>query len=330
MAGFNAQAVSTSLKLADAFGLQVDPASLAIEDNPDPQALSFGIEVEVPWSSYFPTLWKQFGLDRRRVCDLDPGELTSLSCQCANLEAELRPLLNRTVACGVPRGNDRYWEFSLRPVHDVDLLLEQVRLLGAAGVLPRDRGHSLHVTIGGLPRIPAVYYLAMVLEAHFVAPGRIESGVIQSLSRIHTGWARKGHAGILEKRSSELEGAAQVAVELRMLQLPQTQEAFGELLHAVQWGARAIDQWVRRSRGETHDEGMAAAWACFQHDAKRVLAENGLPDRLWSTGRNTDTQLSLWLRFCEALPAIKASLQLPHLGHAEQSPELLHLRLRQS
>ncbi len=113
---------------------------------PSPGVHTIGIEVEVPWSSYFPGLWKEYGLDQRKVSALSADELADLGRRCGDLEVDLLPQLRKTVECGVPRGNDRYWEFSLNPAHDAGLLVEQVRLLSAAGVLPRDRKHSLHVT----------------------------------------------------------------------------------------------------------------------------------------------------------------------------------------
>lgn len=294
MTEFDLAARQACLDLAEAFSLE---ASLP---EPSPGAQSIGIEVEVPWSSYFPGLWEEYGLDQRKVSALGPDELTELGRRCTELELDLLPRLRKTVECGVPRGNDRYWEFSLNPAHDTGLLVEQVRLLSAAGVLPRERKHSLHVTVGDMPRCEDLYYLCTLLEVEFVDPQRIRDGINQTRSAIHTGWARKGLAGIFEKGASDLKGGATRAAEIRMLQLPQDDAGFASLMARVQWGVNAIAD-CRAGR----DTLAAAMWRITLARTKKMLADQGLPLENWSRGGQN---YEIWDRFVEAMPRLRLAL----------------------
>ena len=117
-------------RLAAAFNLVTCATVLRDEGVPDTLP-TIGIEVEVPFSSYFPGLWRSYGLDRRPLRDMEAHELHAFSTECAAAEVTLRRRLALTVECGVPRGADRYWEFSFAPVRSVGLLVEQVRLQSA-------------------------------------------------------------------------------------------------------------------------------------------------------------------------------------------------------
>lgn len=150
-----------------------------------------GLEIEVPHSSYFPDLWKAWGLHDRRVNDLNPEELAAFGHELAILEAPLREKLELSVECGIPRGNDRYWEFALNPVLDLGLAWEQTELLTLAGLLPRARRQALQATLGNLALSPDAYYFARVLEALYVEPTRIISGARAASATIFTGWGAK-------------------------------------------------------------------------------------------------------------------------------------------
>lgn len=264
-------------------------------------AVSIGMEIEVPWSSYFPDLWSKYGLAGRRISALDPQDLKSLTDECSVIEESLLPKLRQTIACGIPRGNDRYWEYAFRPVHDTALLVEQVQLLTAAGLLPRDKKHALHITVGGIPRCTSLYYLSMLLELEFVDPKRIQHGVELTKNTIYTGWARKGLAGILQKQAHELEGGCLVASEIRMLQLPCTDLEFSRLMDTFQWGANAIYD-IRQ--GE--DTEAADQWRSFEASAVSILKKHGLPNSNWM---KEGVQYEIWDRFCAAMPAMRDELR---------------------
>lgn len=263
-----------------------------------------GIEIEVPWSSYFPELWEKYGLAERKIYSLPADELNMLNAECAKLEIDLQPRLHKTVECGVPRGNDRYWEFAFRPVSEGALVVEQTSLMTEAGVLPRDKGHALHITVGEIPRCTALYQLSMLLEAEFVDPERIRHGIAQMSKKIHTGWGRKGSSGIFEKGPEELQGGASVASELRMLQLPASDHDFGRLMDTVQWSVNAI-----QDRRQGLDTTAASQWQEFEVRAAGVLHSHGLSNANWfKSGPNGGIDHAAWARFGERLEEIRLDL----------------------
>jgi hypothetical protein len=280
--------------------------------------VSIGLEIEVPHSAYFPELWARWQLHGRRVADLEPQALAQFGRELAELEQPLRTRLAQTVACGVPRGNDRYWEFSLEPVCDLGLAWEQVELLTASSVLPRDRRHALHATLGDVRRTSDVYYLAMVLEILHVQPGRIGAGVAATRERIFTGWGRKGLSGVFEKGQSELRAGAAVAVELRTLQLPQGRDEWVSMAGLLRAGADAI---ANRQAGhvDEHTEWFGDVRAA----ADEALATCGLPaNNWWTGGLDGGIQYDTWDRFTKAMPRLRDMLEpvierRPH-GHKRQ------------
>ncbi len=293
MSPLDSHAMGVCEKLAATFGLE-SPATEACT----PGRVSIGVEIEVPWSSYFPDLWEKYRLAELRVGDLPPSELDALQADCFEIEKILLPRLQATVECGIPRGNDRYWEFAFRPVYETSLLARQVELLTQAGLLPRDKRHSLQVTIGGIAPCRSLYYLAMVLELFHVDPSRVRSGIAKRQQIIHSGWMRKGRAGIHRKEADELEAGAQVASELRLLQLPTEAVEFAQLMKTVQWGANAIADLQDDLESDRTQNWKAVELACSQS-----LVRNGLPDQNWG-GAGQDC---VWTAFSERMPAIRQS-----------------------
>lgn len=302
-------------RLAAAFNLVTCATVLRDEGVPDTLP-TIGIEVEVPFSSYFPGLWRSYGLDRRPLRDMEAHELHAFSTECAAAEVTLRRRLALTVECGVPRGADRYWEFSFAPVRSVGLLVEQVRLLTEAGVLPRDRRHSLHVTIGGLRASPKAYALLGVLEVLYVEPQRIAEGLAKARSTIHSGWARKGRSGLMEKTASDLVGAAERGVELRTLQLPQEQGELAQLLELTQGCAHAI------AVGDASP--WATRWRLMQEGFRAQLEVHALPNvNWWTSSPAGGVDFDAWGRFVAAVPAIRERLRDPGavpLEGAQETP----------
>lgn len=281
-------------QLAAAFGLARH------RPTPCPGTTPIGLEIEVPWSSYFPELWERFDLAHRKVRDLSVAETNALSAACADLEKDLLPRLHRTVACGVPRGNDRYWEFALDPVHDVTLLTHQVALLGDAGLLPRNRRHSLQITLGNLRATADVYHLAMLLELHTVDAHRVTFGLDQARAIVHTGWARKGQAGVLQKGASDLKHGSTVACELRLLSLPTEDGAFDHVMRLASFGANAIAQVQAGQTSELTERWRAqVAWQ------GRVLREHGLPNRRW---KDRSQDASVWAGFAGHLDGLREQI----------------------
>lgn len=292
----NAAARATCARLREGFDLQLPN----LPDWSLPVPVPVGLEIEVPWRSYFPQLWREYGLDHRRFGQLEATEALELSRRCAQLEVSLRPRLDQTTACGVPRGNDRYWEFALAPAGDLALLAYQVRLLTASGTLPRDRRHSLQITIGDLAPSANVYYLLMALELQHVDPRRIRAGVTAAEGGpIFTGWLRKGRAGVHRKEGEELALGSRVACELRTLQLPEGDVEFRQLLHTLAWGLEGMSPFGARPAKES--------WQRYVAHARQALASHGLPAGNWAGAAP-----SVWHDFASAMPHLRDALR-PHM-----------------
>lgn len=266
--------------------------------------IPIGIEIEVPWSSYFPTLWQEFGLDHRPFSSLSSRENEALSQRCREIERTLQPRLEATVACGVPKGADRYWEFAFAPVFDASQLLEQVALLGDAELLPRDRAHSLQATLGDLPPCPDLYYLMMLLEARHVAPSRLGMDRALDLTRQGQGlkgWARKGRSGIHLKTADDLAHGSVMASELRVLQLPTSEGEFRALMATI---TQAVNAICEQRAGL--DTPLTRGWRSTIRIAREALASAGLPDRNWSAAAGAESiDRSSWERFLGSLPGIR-------------------------
>jgi hypothetical protein len=310
------EAADTCGRLASTFGLD------RVDQVPMPGVVPVGIEIEVPWRSYFPGLVQRYGLDARRFQDLRREESAALTAECSELELLLRPRLEATVVCGVPRGNDRYWEFAFAPACDVSHTLEQVRLLSAAGLLPRDRKHSLHITLGGIARCKSVYFLAMLLESRYVDPQRLVEGADRGLHPSNN-WGRKGLAGVLEKGASELVAGAQVACEMRMLQLPVDDSVFRELMATVRQAADAIADHIA---GVPSDK--ARQWREFQAEAEGVLARRGLPlNNWWRGGIDGGVNRDAWRRFSESLELVRHELRAWYREEEPAMPVVRAMRM---
>lgn len=247
---------------------------------------SLGGEIEIPWSGYFPQLWDRFGLDRGFAA-LSLEERLALSEACSREEEALRPRLLKTVECGVPRGNDRYWEFAFDPVVDWRWLDRKIELLEGSGLLPNNGARSFQITIAGLRQGPDAQALARLLEAIASSPRRLQMGLdAAARSVIHTGWARKGSGGVHEKGPEELKGGAPFACEFRTLSLPADPEARRRLLATASLGALAIEH-AARTEAPTD---LARAWMAWREECETTLAQAGAaPDRLaWASSREID------------------------------------------
>lgn len=321
----NQQGLAVCHALSRTFDVPTLASSSHIEDGTGgplvASPVTVGIEVEVPFSSFFPDLWAAYGLDRRHMGDLSPQERQALSTACTLLEDDLCPRLFKTTECGIPRGADRYWEFAHRPVADARILVEQVRLLTAAGLLPRDKPHSLHVTLGNLPRTESLYHLTMLAEAMFVDPHRITRGIDQvamraSRQELLAGWGKKGSSGLYEKPGAELEGGSAVGVEIRVLQLPTTDAAFSRLMGLIQWGADGI--YDRRHGLQTQ---AAEDWGHVAVFCRAELARCGLPNVNWfKSGPSGRVDEDAWRGFTAKMPEIgeRATVMLEEMGLWDQ------------
>lgn len=298
-AGLDDRAEAVCESLAQAFGLR-RPVRPKL-----PGATPIGLEIEAPHSACFPAVWSRWGLGSRRVADLKPSELAAFGAELAAAEAPLRELLDISVQCGVPRGNDRFWEFALDPVLDLGLAWEQTELLSAAGLLPRQRPLSLQATLGGLAADDDCRFLARMVEILHVDPARIAAGAAATRAVIFTGWGRKGVSGVLEKNAGELLGRAPRAVELRTPQLPSSSSEWTLLAQLLSAGADAIaDRQAGLPTERAHWFGLA------RRATEQALASAGLPaSDWWRPPGGGSIDHGAWSLYAQALPRLRPQLE---------------------
>lgn len=139
-----------------------------------------------------------------------------------------------------------------------------------------------------------------------VDPERMLSGPAASTAAIHTGWLRKGRAGIHRKDAAELALGSQVACELRPLQLPTDDRCFQDLLHTLAWGVECVTGHADRESRQR--------WDGFVAQAKAALLRHGLPPGNWA-----DAPPGVWERFARAMPRLREELDA-HLPAALEQP----------
>ncbi len=186
-----------------------------IDDN-KPSLLSnysIGIEIEVKFRYYFPEIFKEYFIDKKWD-EYNDIEKEIISSKIETNEKVLLPLLESTVIAGIPKGNDKYWEFAFNPVNDLTLLYYQIEILKSNNLIPEGE-HSLHISIGGLKPDKKLYHILMILELLFLKKERILSG-FDFKKKMNGTWAKKGRAGIFPKFKSDLIDS-EIGSELRTL-----------------------------------------------------------------------------------------------------------------
>jgi len=163
---------------------------------------SIGIEIEIKFRYFFPKLFKEYfenkhfnkyGLEmKQKISDLILQE-----------EKNILPNLEKTIACGIPRGRDKYYEFSFTPVYNLTLLINQIELLRKSGLIPSGK-HALHITIGGVELEKKHYHILMILQLLFIDKERIKEGFSEEYVDRSWTWAKKGRAGIFKKIHTDL------------------------------------------------------------------------------------------------------------------------------
>jgi hypothetical protein len=189
-------------------------------------AVTIGCEVEVRFSSYFPELYAKY-LEDTSFEELSNKQKLNFTAEINELEPMLQADLAKSEAAGVPKGKDRYYEFANLPVYHPYTLTVELSLLRDAGLIPKGIKHPLHITIGGLGHSQDVGYMLMTLELlGYTSPARIWDVAVSNKA---VTWARKGRAGMRERSAAELSLGATKAIELRTLELPETQRGIEEL-----------------------------------------------------------------------------------------------------
>lgn len=251
-----------------------------------------GIEIEVPWRAYFPDLFVA------GFPNVSADEMARITVECSRREAVLVPKLEHTVACGLQKGKDRYWEFAFDPVTNAEILVQQINVLQKAGLCPSG-AHSLQITFGGLRITRDVYYLALILESLCCSPERILQGFHPTnLYGVH-GWSKKGIAGVHQKMGAcNLLHGYGIAVEIRTLQMPETLEGLRHLF-------RVAHHYGEQIRQKQEYESVPA-WDRLVTDLSGILKSHGLPDENW---RAPHQRPEVWKRFAFELPLLSQKVE---------------------
>ncbi len=164
---------------------------------------SIGVEIEVKFRYYFPQIFNEFFLDGKFDTLLEEEKLR-ISIFIAQQESIILPQLQTTVECGIPRGVDKYWEFSFKPVNNIKYLAQQILILKQMDLIPSGR-HSLHITLGGLKLTRTVYWILAYLQLLYIDKHRIQEALEHADKGNGYSWGKKGMGGILKKFESDLD-----------------------------------------------------------------------------------------------------------------------------
>lgn len=177
---------------------------------------TIGIEIEVKFKYYFPNIFENYFKNGKYI-NFSTDEKKYIDSLIDEEEINIKPLLQKTLECGIEKGKDSYWEFAFPPVNDISILLKQLDVLQRKNLIPNGK-HSLHITIGDIKKSKEIYWILSVLQILFCDVDRIKNSFkLNDEKLIAKTWARKGVAGIYQKDSWRLKNS-DYGVELRTLE----------------------------------------------------------------------------------------------------------------
>lgn len=261
----------------------VDKLSSAFDKTPSvlPELIypmSVGIEIEVNFRYLFPELFAKYFQDGTPFYQRTTEERELISQEITEQEKAILPLLKKTVECGIPRGLDKYWEFSFNPVYNLFLIVSQVDILSQAGLIPPGK-HSLHITFAGQKSTPKHYWILMALELLYTDKERIASAFTEH-GTTSTTWAKKGEGGIMQKNSYDLSGS-EVGFEFRTLTFNGNKDSLYEMFQLMSF----------LNNSEKTIQAI-----------KEKVTSIGLPDENW---QKPHTNSVIWNRYIENFEFLK-------------------------
>lgn len=181
-------------------------------------AKNIGVEIECPFSFYYPDLWKTyFDSGNKKYYDMSETEKDGLQKELNVREPLLFKELERvTDELHLKRGRDKYWEFVFPATKDMGTIIGSVTTLLERGFLPKDESLTFQLTVGDI-QLEHAHAVLFFLEKDFLTKERIEEAFGES--EYPTAWGRKGDAGITMKHKTQLEYGDTVACELRTLRI---------------------------------------------------------------------------------------------------------------
>lgn len=220
---------------------------------------SVGVEIEVKFRYFFPELFRDF-FENKSYSLYPPETKEKIDMLISEQEKELLPKLERTVALGIPRGLDKYWEFAFNPVYNLTLLYYQIEILKKVNLIPAGR-HSFHISVGGIQQSSDLFYFLMILELLFIDKERIKSGFSKKDGHYSDTWAKKGMGGIFKKGKYDLLGSDR-GVEFRTLYIDEHTDIY-----------RMFQILSSFLNGTYKKEALA--------NIKQEMLKVGLPDKNW-------------------------------------------------
>lgn len=297
--------------LADEYGLLIDSEriysaeSSALEHYVSHDVVpTIGCEVEIKWSALFPEIAKDFfgepdrhGRYPFRFESLPEDRKELLNEFCASQDEIWIPKYKFTEEIGIPKGNDAYWEFANSPAYSHQTLSTELDILIEAGLIPADKEHSLHVTLGDLAtKGGGVHLMLANLEMMYANPARIEMAVLGNRYRGSNTWARRGNDGVRSRHPAELKLGSSSASEIRTLSMGEHAD-HKEILRSSQLHGAILKAY--RSRLETQDsviDELSILWQRLRGLAREAILSTDLPLRSWGKPHlNKDK----WLRWAE-------------------------------
>lgn len=241
---------------------------------------SVGIEVELPWA----TMLGRVDPEASEILRNSHGFYGLSSSQQARvqtgfhaLDLEYKERVERVIDNDkIKPGNDGFKEFAFSPVHEPEELIQSLGALYDNGILMEGETYPLHFTFGGVTRSLAWVSL-MSME---ICDGLIPDRLTQTRT-----WARKGTAGILERKPKELE-IDSIAVEFRTLQLT----SLGQFEKILKVGKSICDSVVENDLDKVF---------CVRSTLINLLADRDIDaSKQWP---NPQKNIKPWASMAEAL-----------------------------
>lgn len=258
---------------------------------------SLGIEIEVKWKHYFPTLWEKY-LKNSSYNNLSAENQTALTHECSELEKYLLPKLALTEQSGIQKGQDKYYEFAFPPVKNIYLLNSQINILKKENLIPIGE-HCIHITIGNLTANKDSYYLLLMLELLMCSKERIASAFHKENKALSSTWARKGMGGIFVKESRELQYNCSHAIELRTLEINNDTD----LLYILKLTSLISDTILNKNRNIKDDNTYF--WNNWITKVQTILNEENLIDTNWKKPNLTP---EYWHNYIDKLDVLKKKI----------------------
>lgn len=265
---------------------------------------TIGCEVEVKWSSLFPTLAEEFfgeqdkyGRFKISYNDLSEDRKSQLDKICLELDLDLKPRFNRTCEAGIPAGKDAYWEFANSPAYSYRTLAAEIDLLKNEGLIPEGGDHSLHVTLGDLSiKGGGVSLILCSLELMYANPSRIEAATIANKYGGKNTWARRGKDGIRPRHINDLKLDSMCASELRTLSLYENVSP-SEILETSQIFGASLLAYRNKDQIDESIIELSNLWSMVRLISREAIKSAGLPIKSWGLPHRNKEKWLNWAEF---------------------------------